>query len=265
MSIKKILLFAIFVLLLFQSHAFSGSDDSESLKNKDGKQQTSECFEGVSRSIFSFNQGLDRAIFEPIAKGYRKLPAPIRTGSSNVVSNLSLLLTIPNNVLQGDLKQAGAHTARLLINSTIGILGILDPADSMGLQHLGREDYGQTLGTWGAGTGCYFVLPILGPTTVRDFSGTVVNFIGGDPWYNVTVKNDTNYVKDSDYYITRGTDSLDFRAKNIESFDSLERNSVDFYASVKSLYLQDRKNKISNSKTTTETQDDSDWEEIETK
>ena len=199
MSIKKILLFAIFVLLLFQSHAFSGSDDSESLKNKDGKQQTSECFEGVSRSIFSFNQGLDRAIFEPIAKGYRKLPAPIRTGSSNVVSNLSLLLTIPNNVLQGDLKQAGAHTARLLINSTIGILGILDPADSMGLQHLGREDYGQTLGTWGIGPGCYVVLPVLGPSTLRDTAGSFANVMGGDPWYNASAHGNNEFLSQKVY------------------------------------------------------------------
>ena len=259
--LKRFLIIAITTLALI-SNALAGTDGELILK-KNKPSEIKDCSEKFNRATFAFNQVLDGAIFKPVAIVYKKLPSPLRAGVGNSLDNLSNLITIPNNVLQGDLKQAGAHTARLLINSTIGILGISDPTDSMGLQHLGREDYGQTLGTWGAGTGCYFVLPILGPTTVRDFSGTVVNFIGGDPWYNVTVKNDTNYVKDSDYYITRGTDSLDFRAKNIESFDSLERNSVDFYASVKSLYLQDRKNKISNSKTTTETQDDSDWEEID--
>ena len=264
MNIKKLFIFIVTISLLAQSYTFAGSEASETLKKKNNKKETIDWFEKVSRSVFAFNQGLDRALFEPLAKTYRKLPTPIRTGSGNVVSNLSLLLTIPNNLLQGNLKQAGSHTMRLVMNSTIGVLGVFDPATSMGLEYQSKEDYGQTLGAWGSESGCYFVLPVLGPTTVRDFSGTLINFVGGDPWYNITVRNDTNYVNNSDYYMTRGTHALDFRAKNIESFDSIERNSVDFYASVKSLYLQDRNNKISNSKTTTETQDDSDWEEIET-
>ena len=111
--------------------------------------------------------------------------------------------------------------------------------------------------------GCYVVLPILGPSTVRDTVGSLTSFLGGDPWYNVTVRNDTQYFKDSDYYISRGTDGLDFRAKNIDSFDNLEKNSMDFYASVRSLYLQDRKQKILNSNKIVDTQDDSDWDEIQ--
>ena len=87
--------------------------------------------------------------------------------------------------------------------------------------------------------------------------------MGGDPWYNITVRNDTNYFKDSDYYFSKGTAGIDFRAKNIDTFDNLEKNSMDFYASVRSLYLQDRKQKILNTKKITETLDDSDWEEIE--
>ena len=226
--------------------------------------EVKDCFEGLNRATFAFNQGLDKAIFEPIAKGYRKLPSPIRTGTGNVVSNLSNLITIPNNLLQGDFKTAGINTARLSVNTTIGIFGIFDVAQQMGfVKDYKKEDYGQTLGTWGVGEGCYVVLPILGPSTVRDTVGSLTGFLGGDPWYNVTVRNNTQYFKDSDYYVSRGTDGLDFRAKNIDSFENLEKNSMDFYASVRSLFLQDRKQKILNSNKIVDTQDDSDWDEIQ--
>ena len=108
------------------------------------------------------------------------------------------------------------------------------------------------------------VLPVLGPSTFRDVTGSLTNMVGGDAWYNVTVKNDTQHFEERDYYISRGTGGVDFRAKNIDSFNNLEKNSMDFYASVKSLYLQDRQQKISNSNLTTETMDDGDWEEIQT-
>ena len=135
-------------------------------------------------------------------------------------------------------------------------------AKGLGFKKYEKEDYGQTLGKMGSGPGCYLVLPILGPSTTRDLLGTVAGVVGGDPWFNVTVKNDTQYFKDSDYYISRGTAGVDFRAKNFESINNLEENSMDFYASVKSLYLQDRQLKILNSEKTTETQDDSDWDEV---
>ena len=231
---------------------------------KSNAEEVKDCFEGLNRATFAFNQTLDKTIFEPIAKGYRKLPSPIRTGTGNVISNLSNLITIPNNLLQGDFKTAGINTARLSVNTTIGIFGIFDVAQQMGfVKNYKREDYGQTLGTWGVGEGCYLVLPILGPSTVRDTVGTLTSFLGGDPWYNVTVRNDTRYFKDSDYYVSRGADGLDFRAKNIDSFDNLEKNSMDFYASVRSLFLQDRKQKILNSNKIVDTQDDSDWDEIQ--
>jgi len=132
----------------------------------------------------------------------------------------------------------------------------------MGFEKYEKEDFGQTLGVMGSGPGCYIVLPILGPSTARDTVGTVVGMFGGDPWYNITVRNDTQYFKDSDYYISKGAGGVDFRAKNLEAIDNLEENSMDFYASVKSLYLQDRQRKILNSKQTTETQDDNDWDEV---
>jgi len=221
-----------------------------------------DCSEGFNRASFKFNKGLDKAILRPIAIGYRKLPSGIRTITSNFLSNLSNLVTVPNNALQGDLGKAGTNIARLGINSTVGILGIFDVAKGMGFEKYEKEDFGQTLGVMGSGPGCYIVLPILGPSTARDTVGTVVGMFGGDPWYNVTVRNDTQYFKDSDYYISKGAGGVDFRAKNLEAIDNLEENSMDFYASVKSLYLQDRQRKISNSKQTTETQDDNDWDEV---
>ena len=254
----------IFVISLFIStSSFAGSDGQNEL-SKESNGQVKDCFEGINRGIFAFNQVVDNIIVEPLAKGYRYLPAPIRNGTSNAISNLSLVVTIPNNILQGDFDLAGKNTGRFVVNSTIGILGLFDPATKMGLNNYEKEDWGQTLATWGVKEGCYLVLPILGPSTVRDTLGSLTTYIGGDAWYNITVRNDTRYVSDFDYYASVGTNGIDFRAKNLESFQNLEKNSLDFYASVKSLYLQDRKKRIANSDDITETMDDSDWEEIET-
>ena len=259
---KKILKYSILIiyLQLIPFHAFGGSDGTLSLSNN---KPVNDCFEKLNRATFALNQGLDRAIFKPIAKGYNKLPTPIKNGSSNFVSNISNLVTIPNNILQGDFKSAGTNTLRLIINTTLGIVGLYDAAEAMGLQKLDKEDYGQTLGKAGVGPGCYLVLPVLGPSTVRDTVGTLVNLSGGDPFYNITVKNDTHYFSEPDYYATRATNALDFRAKNLGSLENLEKNSVDFYAAVRSLYLQDRQKKIANDSSMTETMDNSDWEEIE--
>ena len=232
--------------------------------NRSNAEEVKDCFEGLNRATFAFNQGLDKVIFKPVAKGYRKLPLSVRTGTSNVLSNLSNLVTIPNNLLQGDLRAAGLNTARLTVNTTIGIFGIFDVAQQMGLvKDYRKEDYGQTLGAWGVDDGCYLVLPILGPSTIRDSIGTLTSILGGDPWYNITVKNDTQYFKDSDFYFSKGVDGINFRSKNLEAFDNLETNSMDFYASVRSLYLQDRKQKILNSNKIIDTQDDSDWDDLQ--
>ena len=260
---KKITI-VLFLSIFFSLAANAGTDGENSL-SKNKPESVKDCFETVNRGIFAFNQFLDGVIFEPVAKGYRYIPSPIRTGSGNAMSNLSNLITVPNNLLQGDIKQAGVNTARFVINTTVGILGIFDPAEALGFKKEDKEDYGQTLGSWGVGPGCYVVLPILGPSTVRDTVGTVATFVGGDPWYNVTTRNDTNFFKESDYYGTRITGGIDYRAKNIDSLESIEKNSIDFYASIRSLYLQDRQQKILNSKKVTDTMNDSDWEEIESK
>ena len=228
------------------------------------KYTANECFESVSRATLKFNMGLDKALFKPLAKGYRSLPVPIRMGTSNAVENLRSLLTLSNNILQGDWQLAGNTAGRFAINSTVGILGVFDPAEKMGLEKRSREDFGQTLAVWGSDSGCYFILPVLGPTTARDAVG-----LGGntflDPIYQITHNTevmDRSY-SEHNYYYYKGTDAVDFRSKNIESIDSLEKNSIDFNAYVKSLYLQNRLQKITNEEVSGKSQDDSDWEEVD--
>ena len=259
--------FKILILVIFSNVFFSianaGSDGTFEIEKKTNSNEVNDCFEKVNRGVFAFNQGLDKVIFKPLATGYRKLPQPIRSGASNALSNLSNVITIPNNVLQGQLKDASVNTLRFVVNTTLGIGGLFDVASYYGLEKRDKEDYGQTLGAWGVNEGCYFVLPVLGPTTVRDSLGSIVNVMGGDAWYNVTIANDTQYFNEADYYLSRITSGVDFRAKNLEAFDSLEQSSLDLYASVRSLYLQDRKKKIQNLDEVTDTLSDDDWEEVD--
>ena len=242
----------------------SADTDSENNLSKRNPGEVKDCFESVNRATFKFNQVLDGVIFKPVAKAYRVLPSPVRAGTSNALDNISNLVTIPNNILQGELGKAGVNTGRFIVNTTFGIVGIFDVAEKIGFPEYEKEDYGQTLGAMGVGEGCYLVLPVLGPSTARDTIGSLANMMGGDPWYNVTTVNDTQYFSDFDYWASRVGAGIDFRAKNLDSFENLEKNSIDFYASVRSLYLQDRQQKIANSNKITETQNDSDWEEIET-
>jgi len=220
---------------------------------------TEECFEGFSRSIFKFNMAFDDIVLEPIAKGYNKLPKPIKNGTSNFTSNIATLLSIPNTLLQGNIKQFGHSTGSVLINSTVGVLGLFNPAEKIGLKPH-KEDVGQTLGVYGVGHGCYFVLPILGPTTARDSIGLLADsFI--DPFAHITIReNELLGVSGNnlDYFSVKGTSAVDFRADNITNFTSLEKNSLDLYSSMKSVYLQDRENKTSNS-----SGDEDDWGKLD--
>ena len=259
---KKIILTSLIAFML-TSNVIAGTDGENKLSKKNSK-PVKDCFEKFNRGTFALNQGLDKVIFKPVAKAYRALPSPVRTGTSNVLLNLSSLITIPNNVLQGDLKTAGANTGRFVINTTVGILGIFNVAKKMGFSKYEKEDYGQTLGVWGVGPGCYVVLPVLGPSTIRDTAGSFVNVMGGDPYYNISAHGNNEYLDRSDYILTKTLTAIDFRAKSIDSLDNLEKNSMDFYASVRSLYLQDRQRKVSNRKNATiEIMYESDWEEIE--
>jgi phospholipid-binding lipoprotein MlaA len=257
---KKILITSLISLML-SSNVSAGTDGENNLSKN--PKPVKDCFESLNRSSFALNQGLDKAIFKPVAKGYRSLPPTIRNGTSNVLVNLSSLITIPNNILQGEIKTAGINTGRFVVNTTLGILGIFNVAEKMGFSEYEKEDYGQTLGVWGFGAGCYIVLPVLGPSTIRDTAGSFVNVLGGDPWYNISTHGNNEYLTKSDYMATKILTGVDFRAKNLETIENLEKNSLDFYASVRSLYLQDRQKKILNKNATIEVLYESDWEEIE--
>ena len=219
-----------------------------------GAKATEECFENTSRAIFKFNMAFDDAILDPLAKGYNKLPNPIKIGTSNFTSNIGTLLSIPNNLLQGNFQQLGHSVGSFVVNTSVGILGFLNPAEKMGLKPH-KEDVGQTLGLYGMGPGCYFVLPVLGPTTVRDSFGMLADsFV--DPFAHITIREHELLSASGnalDYFAVKGTTALDFRADNDVNFESLEKNSLDMYSSLKSVYLQDRENKIKNS---TNAQDD---------
>tara|TARA_B100000579_G_C22717308_1_gene797551 strand:- start:119 stop:862 length:744 start_codon:yes stop_codon:yes gene_type:complete len=235
MGFKKLYLLVCSFLIVFTSSVTAETDR--------------ECFEKVSRGVFKFNQGFDNAILEPVAKVYNKLPEPVRKGTGNFTSNIATLLSIPNHILQGEVRLAGHATGSFLINSTIGVLGIGNPAALMGLENQ-KEDLGQTLGAYGVGGGCYFVLPILGPTTARDALGMIVDTNYLDPfarvtWHEKEVKNISG--TKIDYVGVKAATAVDFRGGNMTNFESLEKNSIDLYSATKSLYLQDRENKINNS------------------
>ena len=257
---KKLILVSFSALLI--SFNVNAASDGELILKKNQPAEVKDCFENLNRATFAFNQVLDGVIFKPVSSVYKKLPSPVKNGVGNSLNNISNLVTIPNNILQGDLKKAGINTGRFVINTTIGVLGLIDVAQHIGFSEYEKEDYGQSLAKLGVGPGCYLVLPVLGPSTVRDTAASAVNFLGGDAWYNVTVKNDTQHFSDIDYYSSKLTSGINFRAKNFDSIENLEKNSLDFYASVKSLYLQDRQQRILNTKKIIDTQDDSDWEEI---
>ena len=263
----KNLIITIISIFLLAFNANAGSDGELVLK-KDQPQEIKDCFEMLNRATFSFNQGLDRALIKPIAKGYRKLPNTIQRSTKNLVTNLSNLITIPNNILQGDVKTAIINTGRLAVNTTVGLLGTIDVANKIGFPKYEKEDYGQTFGAWGVGPGCYIVLPVLGPSTIRDTAGSFINVLGGDPWYNASIHGNNEFLSEGIYLTSKSLNGINFRSENLESLDNFEKNSIDFYASFRSLYLQDRENKIKNDQRGAVEviyKDEKDWEEIDNK
>ena len=246
MNFKKSIILITTCLLLLSSNLSAESEK--------------ECFEKVSRGVFKFNKGFDKNILRPIAAGFNKLPEPIKNGTGNFTSNVGTLLTVPNHILQGNWRLAGESSASFLINSTIGILGFANPAAKMGFKNQ-QEDIGQTLGAYGVSAGCYFVLPILGPTTVRDSAGMIADsFV--DPFAHITLREkELLSISGSqiDYYSVKGAGAVDFRADNMTNLDSLEKNSIDMYAAMKSLYLQNTSKKINN---TFSSEDVDDWSEF---
>jgi phospholipid-binding lipoprotein MlaA len=198
--------------------------------------EISDPIEPVNRAVFKFNDVLDIAIIEPVAKVYKAvLPDFLRTGLRNFVRNLDSPVIVANELLQGDIGGAGVSTARFLINTTAGIGGLVDVASAQGLTYR-DADFGQTLGVWGLGNGCYIVLPVIGPSSIRDGVGLAV-----DSYANPVRIISHNTDNDWFYYTVTGIEAIDSRSRLITAVDDLRKNSLDYYAAVRSAYAQKRK------------------------
>ncbi len=219
------------------SDGWSGSDDLEYAEID----TENDPLELLNRFTFAFNLMLDTMVFQPVAATYRfLLPAGVRNSVRNTVRNLRSPLIFINDVLQGEFERAETTLVRFLVNSTIGVLGLFDVAADMGYPYH-NEDFGQTLGAHGVGEGFYLVLPIFGPSSPRDGIGMLVDHYL-DP---ITYAADAADVEDLMLARTVA-DGIDTRARNIDTIDDLKRDSIDFYARVRSLYRQSRANDISN-------------------
>ncbi len=203
--------------------------------------------EFVNRFTFAFNDMVDTMILQPAAATYRFLvPVPVQNGIRNVLRNLNGPVILANDLLQGEFDRAGDTFMRFLINSTIGLAGIFDVASDWGYEYH-DEDFGQTLGSWGVGEGFYLVLPILGPSNLRDGVGIVVDSYM-DPWPYVIDYYDL-VSDDSIDWISigrRGLEGLDTRARNIEVIENIKKDAVDYYARIRTLYTQNRRDAIRN-------------------
>tara|TARA_Y100001970_G_C14144179_1_gene808888 strand:- start:168 stop:953 length:786 start_codon:yes stop_codon:yes gene_type:complete len=196
--------------------------------------------EPINRAIFSFNNFADRLILEPVAKGYKKLPSPIQSGVSNFLSNLRTPLVVINQILQGQGENAAQSTGRFLVNSTVGVFGLIDVADKIGLEEK-EEDFGQTLATWGIGDGFYIVLPLFGPSNLRDTTGMIMTMMS-DPINGYAVREGEAWIVP----MRTAANAVDQRSKIIDEVNALRDNSVDYYAAVRSSYYQNRNAAINN-------------------
>jgi phospholipid-binding lipoprotein MlaA len=206
--------------------------------------ETNDPIEPVNRAIFSFNQGLDAVILKPVASVYKQvLPQILQDGIRNFLNNLRTPLILANNLLQGDIDGAHQTIARFTTNSILGIGGFGDPAGDLGVKYR-SEDLGQTLGVWGMGEGPYLMLPIFGPSNPRDLIGLVVESVADpiDIWADNTDRDAIPISR----LLLRG---IDRRAGNLKTIDELEKSSLDFYATVRSLYRQVRADEIRNGDT----------------
>ena len=199
-------------------------------------------YEATNRKIFALNQSFDKHIALPVATAYVKaVPEPARDGIHNFLQNLDVPVVFANDVLQGEADRAGQTVGRFVINSTVGVGGLIDVAAKMGIPGH-SADFGETLGVWGVQEGPYIVLPGLGPSNPRDAVGYAVD-IALDPSTWISWRSST-YFK-----LGRGVLELtDERAENIDTLNELERTSVDLYATLRSLYRQHREAEINHGK-----------------
>lgn len=198
--------------------------------------------EPVNRVIFDFNEIVFEYVLGPIAHTYIKyIPVKGRRGVSNFLQNLSEPVNLANNLLQLEFKRAGDTAARLAVNSTVGVLGVLDVADGMGLE-LAEEDFGQTLGVWGVGEGFYVVLPVFGPSSPRDAVGKLLV----DSYFDPVGMYLSNTDQDEISYTLLAVGGVAEYAGVVEDLEQIKKTSIDYYAAIRSLYRQKRKSEISN-------------------
>lgn len=225
--------------------ACAPSEDSTPEKSADASSTTEDAdsandpFEPANRAIFAFNRVLDKGILRPLSLIYRDtLPNKVQESVTNAIHNFQEPVTLANDVLQGKGERAAQTTARFLINSTVGIGGLFDVAKTMDIPHH-KEDLGQTLAVWGVESGPYLMLPVLGPSSPRDLTGTVGDLFL-DPANYVFHNNDINQVG----WAIKGVDVTQKRASLVDLSDQLEEESVDFYAAIRSIYFQKRRSDV---------------------
>ena len=195
-------------------------------------------FEDANRAIFDFNQVVDRNVLVPVAKAYRSvLPEPVRDSLRDFLRNLREPLIFANDALQGDFEHAGQTVARFTLNSTLGVGGLIDVAGRWGQLPYYEQDLGLTFGVWGIPEGPYLVVPVLGPSDPRDLVGQVAEGFG-DPFNKLVTGNpDTLYWIP---FVRGGVAGIDQRSRYIETLADIERTSLDYYATIRSLYRQRR-------------------------
>ncbi len=200
-----------------------------------GDEQISDPMEGLNRGTFAINEAVDKAILEPVARGYRNYtPTVLRVTTRNFLRNLRQPLVMGNELLQGDLEGFGNATARLFINTLAGFGGLFDVADMGGIPYQ-PEDFGQTLAVWGVGNGPYVVLPVFGPSTARDATGMLVDSFA-DPVRIYLFAHDLEWL----HYTRIGVSAIDQREELLDVIDDLRANSFDYYAAIRSAYYQRR-------------------------
>ncbi|HOY70373.1 MAG TPA: VacJ family lipoprotein [Methylotenera sp.] len=202
-------------------------------------QANKDPLEGINRGVYKFNDVTDKALIKPVAKAYKFVtPSPIRTGFNNFFNNLGSITTVLNDLLQFKFAHAFTDAGRFIINSTFGLAGFIDVAgkDNIALR---KEDFGQTLGFWGVGNGAYIVLPFLGPSTLRDTTGMVVDTATTDP---ITYTHNIGEIRLHNQL--RAAQFIDKRTELLTATDLVDEASLDPYAFTRDAYLQRRENLI---------------------
>ena len=211
-----------------------------SMRAVEGPQEINDPFEPFNRLMFNTTLAVDKVLLRPTAIVYRAVfPQPIRDGVRNFLNNLDSPVIFTNDLLQGEFARAKVTFVRTVVNTTVGIGGLFDVADRWGFPRH-REDFGQTLARLGIGEGPYLFIPLFGPANPRDLFG-----YGTDLFFQPLTYvqwGDESYIP----YVRYGVDLIDLRARNIETLDEIEQTSLDYYASVRSLYRQSRNNEINN-------------------